>query len=736
VSASRTERILAALLVVLAALVVAYAVLVAWNPLDLDLTSAEPLLYDATFVIAALITGIRGASGGRRTRVWFLFTAGSLLYVLGRVVFLGGDPVPITERTITAGDVFWILFYPIAFTALLVLARRYLAMRLTQALLDPLLVGTGAFAVGIAVIAAVIAPTDTGVDTGFITITALNLMGNLIVIALILAMAQAFNWRPPAVLWWLFAAGMVFGVAVAVYLVQVIEGAYVPRTWLDWLWPVTALLICTGAYVDRDEIVVPANPQRLSFLAPGLAIIAACGVLVFHSEGTLERVAVAAAVLTIALAVVRLNIDVRESARLSRALRTARVDSLTGLPSRRSLGELTGPSPCSVVLLDLDRFRDVNNTMGHDSGDRVLVVAAQRLGAAVPEGVTVVRLEGDQFGLVMWRTDATTAESLAEEVIRALETPLSVDSVPLVLTACAGVVTFPEANADVAALFRSAAVPLAEAKSQGPGLVRTAQGASGPQSSERLRLRAEARAELDSGGEAFVVHYQPIVAVSNGSLLAVEALVRWQRGDRLLSPADFMRDTMRGGQMAELTRIVLTKSLRDLRRRGLDVAVSVNVPADVLSDWVIESVDEALTATGSAPDSLFLELTEEALMRQPEAAAVVLSRVRATGVRILLDDFGTGWSGLSSLRDLIVDGIKIDESFVSRLAVDPSARAIVRSVATLASDLGLLVVYEGAHDVDALWGLPHIGQGYVQSFATARPMGIDHLADWMAARAR
>jgi EAL domain-containing protein (putative c-di-GMP-specific phosphodiesterase class I) len=105
-------------------------------------------------------------------------------------------------------------------------------------------------------------------------------------------------------------------------------------------------------------------------------------------------------------------------------------------------------------------------------------------------------------------------------------------------------------------------------------------------------------------------------------------------------------------------------------------------------------------------------------------------------VRILLDDFGTGWSGLSSLRDLIVDGIKIDESFVSRLAVDPSARAIVRSVATLASDLGLLVVYEGAHDVDALWGLPHIGQGYVQSFATARPMGIDHLADWMAARAR
>lgn len=724
------------LLGALLVMVVAYAVLVAWNPAGIALDVVEPVLYNATFLMAAAITGIRGASGGRRTRVWFLFTVGSILYVLGRVVFLGGEPVPIAERTITAGDVFWILFYPIAFTALLVLARRYLAMRLTQALLDPLLVGTGAFAVGIAVIAAVIAPTDAGVDPGFITITALNLMGNLIVIALILAMAQAFNWRPPAVLWWLFAAGLVFGFAVAVYLVQVIEGTYVPWTWLDWLWPVTALLICTAARVDRDEITVPSNPQRLSFLAPGLAILAACGVLVFHSAGTLEIVAIVAAVATIVLAVVRLNIDVRESTRLSRALRTARVDSLTGLPSRKSLGDLAGPAPCSVVLFDLDRFRDVNNTMGHDAGDRVLLVAAQRLSATVGDDVTVVRLEGDQFGLVLWRTEGSAAQSVAEGVVRALEAPLSVDGVPLLLTACAGVVTSTTANPDVDALFRSAAIPLAEAKSEGPGLVRTALGSSGPQSAERLRLRAEARAALDSGGDAFVVHYQPIVAVSNGSVLAVEALVRWQRGDRLLSPADFMRDTMRGGQMAELTRLVLTKSLRDMRDRGLDLPVSVNVPADVVSDWVPEAVADALRATATPAHRLFLELTEEALMRQPDEAADVLSRVRATGVRILLDDFGTGWSGLASLRDLIVDGIKIDESFVSRLAVDPSARAIVRSVATLASDLGLLVVYEGAHDVDALWGLPHIGQGYVQSFATARPMGIDHLADWVSTRAR
>lgn len=730
------ERALTALLGVLVVLVVAYAVLVAWNPTGIDLDIVEPVLYNATFLLAAVITGLRGASGGRRTRVWFLFTVGSILYVLGRVVFLSGDAVPITERTITAGDVFWILFYPIAFTALLVLARRYLAMRMTQALLDPLLVGTGAFAVGIAIIAAVIAPTDAGVDSGFVTITALNLMGNLIVIALILAMAQAFNWRPPAVLWWLFAAGLVFGTAVAIYLVQVIEGTYVPQTWLDWLWPVTALLICTAAYVDREEIVVPANPQRLTFLAPGLAILAACGVLVFHSDGTLEILAVIAAVATIALAVVRLNIDVRESARLSRALRTARVDSLTGLPSRRSLGDLTGQAPCSVVLLDLDRFRDVNNTMGHDSGDRVLLVAAQRLTAAVEDDVTVVRLEGDQFGLVLWRTEGAAAQTVAEGVVRALEAPLSVDGVPLLLTACAGVVTSPAPNPDVDSLFRSAAIPLAEAKSEGPGLVRTALGASSPQSAERLRLRAEARAALDSGGEAFVVHYQPIVAVSNGSVLAVEALVRWQRGDRLLSPADFMRDTMRGGQMAELTRLVLTKSLQDMRDRGLDLPVSVNVPADVVSDWVTDCVADALASSGSPADGLFLELTEEALMRQPDEAAIVLSQVRLTGVRILLDDFGTGWSGLASLRDLIVDGIKIDESFVSRFSVDPSARAIVRSVATLASDLGLLVVYEGAHDVDALWGLPHIGQGYVQSYATARPMGIDHLADWVATRAR
>jgi EAL domain-containing protein (putative c-di-GMP-specific phosphodiesterase class I) len=319
----------------------------------------------------------------------------------------------------------------------------------------------------------------------------------------------------------------------------------------------------------------------------------------------------------------------------------------------------------------------------------------------------------------------------AESLVRHLENPLSLDGFPLLVTACAGVVQSDLERADFATMLRHADTALYAAKAAGPGLVRLHSGHEGAQSQERLRIRAEARAALAAGGDEFLVYYQPMLRIADGQLLCVEALVRWQHDGRLMPPGEFLPEIVRGGEMPQLTRHVLNRSLHELRAASLTVPVSVNVPPELISDWLLREVGDALHRENLSSSLLIIEVTEEALMREPEKAAESLLALRATGVRVLLDDFGTGWSGLSSLRDLVVDGLKIDHGFVSRIVGDSSAAAIVRGISTLAADLDVLVIYEGAESKEVMDTLSEYGAGYVQGFVAARPMPIEDLARWM-----
>ncbi|MDO8307608.1 MAG: EAL domain-containing protein [Actinomycetota bacterium] len=723
------------LTVVLAVVVAAYALTILLADVLEAATATGRILYDVAFVIASVITGLHAASGGGRTRPWFLLSGGMALYVIARIALsvTGGGMEP---DAATPADVLWLMFYPFGVAAILLIAKRRLSMRVANTLLDAALVGVGAFAVGVALIDASIAPGMAGADPAFVITRSMYLLGDLLILVLVLAVAQAFNWRPPTSWWFLIAAGAVFSVADAAYLVQLANGTYEPDSWVDFLWPLTALLITLGAVTDAGDAPVPRAQQRLAFLAPSVAIVAAGAVLLWQPTGPLQVTASVAATITILLAVVRLNLDVRESRRLSHQLRRSRVDMLTDLPNRRALLDLP-PRPgtrCSVIVLGLDSFKDVNGSMGHDAGDRLLVMVAARLRESVYADDLVARLEGDEFAVVLWNAPAHWASTEAEVLVRALEEPLSLDGIPLLVTGCAGVVESGPEGPDLAELLRQGAAALDQAKAQGPGLVRTHTGEAGEQTAERLQLRAEARAALTAGGQDFQVHYQPIVGVTDGSLLAVEALVRWQHRGRLLQPHDFLAETVRGGLMQDLTRLVLTRSLREIHDHGLDVAVSVNVPPELMTDWVIDEVRQAIASAEVEAGRLILEITEEAIMRHPDAVATVLRELRSSGVRVLLDDFGTGWSGLSTLRDLIVDGIKIDHSFLSRLPDDPTAAAIVRSVAMLAVDLDLLMVYEGVDDTEALNDLSGIGPCYLQSYGLARPMAIDALVGWLAQR--
>jgi diguanylate cyclase (GGDEF)-like protein len=425
---------------------------------------------------------------------------------------------------------------------------------------------------------------------------------------------------------------------------------------------------------------------------------------------------------------------VRQSIRLTDQLRRSHIDGLTGLVNRQGVLDLDlrGHRGCSLVLMDLDGFKEVNDSLGHHAGDRLLQMVAGRLQDRVRAGDVLARLGGDEFAVILWGTDVEGAVSAAESMVHHLELPLELDGVPLLVTACAGVVSADSPRPDVGTLLKHADTALYSAKREGPGLVHAYGGDIGELSQERLRIRAEARASLARGGDDFLVHYQPMVGIGGQPPLCVEALVRWQHNGRLMMPAEFLPEVLRGGDMPALTRHMLRASLAQLAAAGLDVAVSVNVPPELITPWLLDESEAALAAAGLPPDRLIVEITEEAIMKDPDGVADVLRRLRERSIRVLLDDFGTGWSGLSSLRDLIVDGIKIDHSFVSRLTTEETAASIVRGISHVASELGVLVIYEGAESRDTTDALREYPAGYVQGFSAARPMPIGDLARWFA----
>jgi diguanylate cyclase (GGDEF)-like protein len=692
---------------------------------------ADMGLYSAPMLIAGVLAMIRGLSGGPLMRPWVLVALALFIYVIGNVLYSLSEQLRLPDVVPSVPDWFWLAFYPVAFVGAVFLTRRRLSVRGSYAWLDALVVGTGFFAVVMAVFNDTIA-AHIDADPQTIVLNSLYVVGDFILLSLVAMVIQAFNGRPPMA-WWLLLAGFVaFALADATYLIQTADATYVEGAWLDALWPVSGVLFGLGAWLDRDAVAETPNRRRLSFVAPSVALLAAGLVLVLRVEGPIQWVSSSAALLTIVLAVIRLNVDVRQSLALTDRLRRSQVDSLTGLLNRHGILDASYGSGegCALILLDIDSFKDVNDSMGHEVGDRLLRTAAQRLSDSVRGSDVLARLGGDEFGVLVWDSDAETATHIAESLMTSLERPLVLDGVPLVVTACAGVASSVEDTPDLALLLREAEVALYTAKAEGPGLVRAHDGSIGRRSAARLGLRAEVRSDLASHDEHFVVFYQPITSLSDRRLLAVEGLVRWQHDGRLLLPGAFLPEVIRGGQMADLTRLMLRRSLHEINGLSIDLPVTINVPPELMTDWILHEAEDAIAAEGVDPSRLIVEITEEAIMKNPEEVARVLVALREIGVRTLLDDFGTGWSGLSSLRDLVVDGLKIDGSFVSRITLDATADAIIHGVVALADELGVVVICEGAEEPDVLVALEQFESAYVQGFGAARPMPIDDLGRW------
>ena len=418
-------------------------------------------------------------------------------------------------------------------------------------------------------------------------------------------------------------------------------------------------------------------------------------------------------------------------------------DMLTGLPNRTQFQEQAATAidaarraggHVAVVVADLDRFKEVNDTLGHHNGDELLRRLGERLAANVRAGDTVARLGGDEFGLVLSVGAEHEVTTLLDRLAVALEEEIIVGTLPLSAEASFGYALAPADGTDVDSLLRRADVAMYQAKDDHAGQARY-DGGRDHYDPGKLALVAELRRAIEN--DELVLFYQPKATLSDGRICAVEALVRWQHPERgLVPPDDFLPVAEQTGLIEPLTHWVLRTALAQVGLWGEDFAeltMAINVSARNLgrSDFA-DTVLQALATAGVSPHRLVLEITETALLVDPEVAGATLARVSAAGVRVSIDDFGQGQTSLGYLSTLPLHELKIDKSFVTDLPHNPSHAAIVRSIVELGHNLGLQVVAEGVEtqeNVDALWS---VGCDVAQGYLLSRPMPADQLPDWLA----
>ncbi|MET8601005.1 putative bifunctional diguanylate cyclase/phosphodiesterase [Streptomyces althioticus] len=525
-----------------------------------------------------------------------------------------------------------------------------------------------------------------------------------------------------------------------------VESPSTPDTWTLYTGPGVVLVAAAYLAVTRTLLWYLHTPRsglptvaRTALVRQGLVAVALLGIAPLVCV-----VADAKPVLLPLFAIPLIALDSTLWIARARAEEQLR-DPLTGLPNRQWLQERIwtalddaerAGSRAALMLIDLDRFRSVNDTLGHLAGDRLLLQIADRLRAALPRGAEAARLGGDEFAVLLPAADSTTsATRAARGLVAALSSPLDLDGLTLVLEASAGVAVFPDHASDAEGLLRRADVAMYQAKRDRTG-VEAYESKRDSNTPDRLGLLGDLRRALDA--HEVELHYQPKVRF-DGQVSGLEALVRWVHPERgRVPPDEFIAIAESSGLMPQLTEYVLETALGQVaawRSQGLFVPVAVNVsPRDVHSPGFAGSVAARLARHGVPAGALQLEITEHVLLEDPTRAADTLNALTGHGVKMSLDDFGTGYSSLVHLRRLPVSELKIDRSFVARLAVDTEDAEIVRCTIDLAHSLGLLVVAEGVEDDETWERLRDLRCDAVQGWLVAAAMPPDETTAWLLAR--
>ncbi len=424
--------------------------------------------------------------------------------------------------------------------------------------------------------------------------------------------------------------------------------------------------------------------------------------------------------------------------------RIATTDELTGLGNREYFSEVVqrriaaaveSSGRFAVLLMDLDRFKEINDTLGHHYGDLLLRELGPRLTSAIGDGGFVARLGGDEFGILLAEDtdDPAVLDVIMTRLFKSVSQPFMIDELSLEVGASVGVARFPKDGEDSHGLLRCADIAMYTAKeAQTDYKIYTEE--QDEHSKQRLAVLSGIRHALVQ--DEIVVHYQPIIDLDDLRVRGAEGLVRWQHPEHgLIPPGAFVQTVEQTGLIGPLTRHVLERSIAQCaawRTDGRHMSVAVNLSVRNLLDRDLpKEIERLLGVYGLPPEALQLEITESMIMSDPERALATVSRLSALGVRLSVDDFGTGYSSLANLRKMPIDELKIDRSFVSPMLRNESDLIIVRSTINLGHDLGLNVIAEGVEDSSTLEQLAQLGCDLAQGYHVSKPMPADVFNDWL-----
>ena len=672
----------------------------------------------------------------RADRVTWAWIAGALaLWTAAGAVQVanpGGDGLP------QVAEALYLAFYPLIGLALARVVRadadRFAGTMWLDGLIGSLTLATvGAALAFQAALDAQGAEAAAGVATQYA-----HALGDVVLLAIVGGMLALTGWRPGRA--WAMLMG---GVA----LVAIADSALLRDTTVLGTGPsvvsATAVVLLAAAAWQQParHRQRPAGWTMLG--VPVLSTLLAVALLIVLGQAsTMNTLGIVLAALTVAAAMVRLGMTFREVTAFAQTQYEAVTDELTKLGNRRlfyrrmeELLKNRAPEEAyAVFLIDLDRFKELNDTLGHHAGDLLLQQVGPRLEGTLRPDDVLARLGGDEFGAIVAIEHAKEAAAIAERMQSALEDPFAIQGLSLRVQASVGIALCPAQGTTADQLVRRADVAMYQAKA-GHNAYEFYSSDRDAHTRDRLELVTQLREAIDT--DQLVLWYQPQADLATGRVTSVEALVRWNHPQRgILMPDEFVGIAEQTGLIDALTVRVLDMALEQCdawRRANLNLSVAVNLTAHHMLDSSLPTTVSGLLEKWRLPaHRLALEVTENSAMSDPERAVRVIAKLRQLGVATSIDDYGTGYSSLAYLRRLRVDELKIDRSFVSGLSNSPESELIVRSTIDLARNLGLRVIAEGV-ETPAEWALLcEMGCDSVQGYLLGRPMPGDEVVEWVA----
>ncbi|MGH3315692.1 MAG: putative bifunctional diguanylate cyclase/phosphodiesterase [Nocardioidaceae bacterium] len=709
-------------------------------------SAVYPWAYCVVFAGASALCLIRAARQPAQRAPWallglalFAYGTGNVIQAVLLVTASGAPPYP------SVADFVWLCFFPLTYLAVVLMLRRMVVRFYLSMLLDGLIAALGVAALTWAVAFGHL--IEVSGDRALVVLTNLAYpVGDLLLTAFVVGGVSALGLRFTRT-WALVVFGLLtFTLADTLFALAFAEGTYHLSSPISMLWPLAALSLALAAAYSPKAMpkLESASTWWRLVLLPAIFSAASLGLLAYGQINDLPAGAGVLAVGALLAAALRAALTFREVSTLAETRRQARTDELTGLYNRRAFGwsleealRKRGPNDMvAVLLIDLDRFKEVNDALGHHVGDELLRLVGDRMTERLGSEGMLARVGGDEFAMLLDHCTVESAEALAERALVALKMPFRLTGITLHVWASIGIAIRSTADDDGSNLLQQADIAMYDAKANGGGF-RHYSASRDINTRDRLQTIEQLRESIDR--DELVLHYQPMVELASGQVTSVETLVRWEHPTLgLLAPDRFLPLVEQTGLMRALTWHVLYYSLaqvRTWRDLGWEFSVSVNVSASNLLDVELPRTVSALLSRHGVPASaLKIEVTESTIMADPARAQQVVSRLDELGVEVAVDDYGTGHSSLAYLRDLAVGTLKLDQSFIQDIATDNRASAIVRSTTELAHSLGLRMVAEGVEDDDSAAMLTGFGCDVGQGYLYSRPLPAPDLERWLRAR--